>query len=174
MRSHNFTTTLRKIRETDGFPGEVSEALRAEIVPEYATVEISPHTGMILQWKLTKKGAGELRKANSSARFMEKWRKNNARRYSQPEPKAIRPLTVEVLDALKSILQDGHPNTEKLDILSRIQRAGGGGFYQKMWVADGPWAIFKDGKWELTKIGHAAAIAHVRKSECAQFGGKVR
>lgn len=165
-------TILKKIRDTDGFPGIVSVTAQAVIVPKYATLETSPHTGIILQWHLTKKGASTLRAAIRHERMMMNLREK-LRRDAQ-EPVAVRPLTVEVLDALKSILQDGHPNTEKLDILARIQRAGSGGMYRGQWIAEGPWAECKDGEWSLTDLGRSAAVAHVRKAECAQFGGKAR
>ena len=175
MYDSNIIGILRKIKETGGFPGEVKEGLAKQIIGVYATVETSPHTGMILQWSLTKKGKAELKWDNHKKRHPERY-KHNRQCYPprRDDPVAVRPLTIEVLDALKSILDNGHPNTEKLDILARIQRAGGGGYYRKEWIADGPWAKLKDGVWELTSLGKSAAVAHVRKAECAQFTGKVR
>ena len=166
------TDFLRKIKESGGFPGQVSDSMKEKTIPFYAEVEVSPHTGLIIQWRLTKNGKEALKWANYNLRHPDKYTYNP--RYREPDEHAVRPLTIEVLDALKSILDTGEPGTEKLDIIARIQRAGGGGYYMKEWIADGPWATFKDGKWELTTLGKEAAVAHIRKAECAQFTGKVR
>lgn len=164
---------LRKIKETGGFPGEVRKDIADKTIPTYATVEVSPYTGLILQWTVTKKGKEELRWANWKLRHpADKYMHHP--RYRKPDEHAVRPLTIEVLDALKSIMDNGHPDTEKLDIIARIQRAGNGGYYMGKWIADGPWATFKDGVWELTKLGKERAVAHIRKADCAQFTGKVR
>lgn len=167
---------LRKIKETGGYPGEVNDEMFKVIDGYFTTVELSPYTGLRLQWHLTKNGRESLRWDNYKKRHKERSKvesEKRDRRRKQDEF-AVRPLTIEVLDALKAILDNGHPDTEKLDVLARIQRAGGGGYYQKQWIADGPWAELKDGEWKLTSLGREAAVAHIRKTDCAQFTGKVR
>lgn len=69
-------------------------------------------------------------------------------------------LPTEYLDALKSIQQTGHPNTEKMDVVERLQLLR--------------LAALKDGKWSLEYNGINAIRDYIRKSECAQFSGKVR
>ena len=167
---------LRKIKETGGFPGEVRKDIADKTIPTYAEVEVSPHTGLYIQWRVTKKGKEELRWANWSIRNKDRLKAdaaNRKRRYEK-DPVAPIPLTIEFRDALKSILNTGEPNTDKLDILARIQRRGGGGYYLGEYVADGPFAEFKDGIWTLTDRGKEIAAAHIRKADCAQFTGKVR
>ncbi len=167
---------LRKIKESGGFPGEVSDELFKLVNGYYTTVELSPYTGLRLQWHLTKNGREALRWDNYKKRHAErnKIEAEKRERRRQPDPVAPIPLTVEFRDALKSILNTGDPNTDKLDILARIQRQGGGGYYLGEYVADGPFALFKNGIWTLTNRGKEIAAAHIRKDQCAQFTGKVR
>lgn len=139
---------LRKIKESGGYPGEISDSLFPKIVPVHATVEISPYTGLRLQWHLTKKGKETLRWSNYRLRHKDRLKKDadeRRKRYERNEVSVARPLTIEVLDALKSILHNGNPGTDKMHILARIQRAGTGGYYQGQYYADGPWAKCEDG-----------------------------
>lgn len=169
---------LKAIKNNDGFPGFIEERLRKYILGKFATVEISPHTGMDIQWTLTAEGKKELRKLNGLARWHKKHKdwKNPRAHYT---PDAVVYLTIEVLDALKSIRETGHPNTDKLDVLARIQRRGT--HAAKTREKDGQYitvsgslAECKDGVWTLTDAGKRVEAGHIRKTECAQFSGKVR
>lgn len=159
---------LKAIKENDGFPGAVPDSVRKEILNGLATVEVSPITGLDMQWKLTPVGKQELRRLNGHARYLEKNKDRPKRRDERHQSGYVRhaavPLTIEVLDALKAIRDTGEPQTDKLEIIARIQRRGDGG----------PHAEFKDGVWTLTPRGLYQANNHIRKSECAQFSGKVR
>lgn len=67
------------------------------------------------------------------------------------------------------------PNTIKLDILARIQRYGiHGAKHVNGQLVHGALAECKDGVWTLTKAGQYAEAGHIRKTDCAQFTGKVR
>lgn len=165
--------TLKAVKDNDGFPGPVPVSVRNYLVPRFAEVEVSPYTGLDIQWKLTSEGKKELRRLHGEERYRQKRRKwelahpdrlwggGYSGAYTHP---AVVPMTIEVLDALKAIRDTGEPQTEKLEILARIQRDGG----------DGKLAEHKDGVWSLTLNGKARAASHIRKAQCAQFGGKVR
>jgi hypothetical protein len=175
--------TLKAIKENDGFPGPLKPMVRANIIGKWATVEVSPLTGLDVQWTLTADGKKKLREYNS----LERWRKKNKewtrRGYGRPNhhtPDVVVPLTIEVLDALKAIRERGDPETTRLDILARIQRHGAHaaktvkGVHGQDIVVYGSLAECKDGVWTLTKAGLDVEAGHIRKSECAQFSGKVR
>lgn len=178
--------TLRAIKENDGYPGPVREVVRRSIVPKYATYETSPHTGLITQWTLTPAGKKQLSFLNGYQRRRERektkpgYRRWERRPSYHRETDAPVPLTIEVLDALKSIREEGDPNTDKLEILARIQRQGvHGAKYVKgsdgqNHLIHGALAECRNGVWTLTNAGIRAEAGHIRKSECAQFGGKVR
>lgn len=156
---------LRKIKTNDGYLGQISIQWRRRLLTDLATVEVSPETGLDVKWSLTPEGKKELRRFNGWQRYSQKRKEQEAERPRvRYEPEAPVPLTIEVLDALKSIRDTGEPQTEKLEILARIRRRGGGG----------PYAEEKDGKWSLTNQGKYQADNHIRKKECAQFTGKVR
>ena len=174
---------LKAIKENDGFPGPLKPLVRANILGRWATVEVSELTGLDVQWTLTAEGKKKLRQLNGHARYTKKYKEKLARGHGRPnhyQREAVVPLTIEVLDALKSIRETGVPGTDKLDILARIQRYGR--HASKMvksnegkWVEiHGSLAEFKDGVWTLTAAGLQAQSGHIRKSECAQFSGKVR
>jgi hypothetical protein len=155
---------LKTIKSNDGFPGPVPAKIQERIVPEYAYFDISPFTGLITQWHLTTVGKKKLRELNAIERFRKKNKDSLNKRPSRYTPEAPVPLTIEVLDALKAIKTTGHPQTDKMEILARIQRRGGGG----------PYAEYMNERWCLTQQGLYQAANHIRKSECAQFSGKVR
>lgn len=171
---------LKAIKENDGFPGPLKPLVRANIIGKWATVEVSPLTGMDMQWTLTAEGKKQLIEFNSLARWRKKYKDGYKRRPNNHTPDVVVPLTVEVLDALKAIRERGDPETTRLDILARIQRHGihgakiikdGDG---KDILIHGSLAEFKDGVWMLTKAGRDAEAGHIRKCDCAQFSGKVR
>jgi hypothetical protein len=172
---------LKAIKENDGFPGPLTPMVRAKIIGTWATVEVSPLTGLDIQWTLTTEGKKKLIEFNCHVRRSKKykgWGKRGHPDYYTPD--VVVPLTVEVLDALKAIRERGDPETTRLDILARIQRDGihgakiiKGGDGEDTLVR-GSLAEFKDGVWTLTKAGLHAEAGHIRKSECAQFTGKVR
>lgn len=176
---------LKLIKENDGFPGPLDSLVRANILGKWATVEVSPLTGMDMQWTLTAEGKKKLREYNASVRRSRKYKEGRVKgmqhpRYQQYQRDAVVPLTIEVLDALKSIRETGEPGTDKLDILARIQRRGSHaaktvkGSEGKEIVVSGSLAEFKDGIWTLTDVGRRVEAGHIRKGECAQFSGKVR
>jgi hypothetical protein len=149
---------LTAIKENDGFVLESpSKAVRDFIIPTYATVEVSPHIGMDIQWHLTSAGRSEMKRI-----FGRRQRRSKLPRsypYSIQRGPVVS-LTIEVLDALKAIMDTGEPQTDKLDIVARIQL--------------GKYAECDGGVWRLTNAGKYQAQNHIRKSECAQFSGKVR
>lgn len=172
---------LKAIKENDGFPGPLASRVREHIIGNLATVEISPLTGLDVQWTLTPEGKRKLTEFNRRQRYKakhgDKWSRG---RYAPPQQDAPVPITIEVLDALKAIRETGEPNTDKLDILARIQRYG---IHAAKYVKDvngenhlvsGALAEFKNGVWSLTDTGHRVEAGHIRKSQCAQFTGKVR
>ena len=164
---------LKAIKETGGFPGKLSPFVRANINGKWATVEVSPYTGMDIQWHLTSEGKKQLKYLNIRERADVKYNKPIR---SNHVPDAVVPLTVEVLDALKSIRETGDPNTTKLDILARIQREGihGVKFVKGSGLIHGSLAEHENGVWTLTDAGKHAEAGHIRKDECAQFTGKVK
>lgn len=170
---------LKRIKENDGFVGAMKETVRTYILHKnYATVEVSPHTGMDIQWTLTSEGKKHLTELNRRARYRKK-NKNYRNPRAHKVDDVVVPITIEVLDALKSIRENGHPNTTKLDILARIQRDGAHGAVTKQ---EGREYITKyaalancsNGVWTLTEAGKRVEAGHIRKTECAQFSGKVR
>lgn len=170
---------LQAISDSGGFPGPLTSLVRARIVGTYAEVEVSPHTGLDLQWTLTAEGKKCLRRHRARERYYKKAReleaKGKGRSYRPPQPEAPVPLTVEVLDALKAIRERGNPETDKLDILARIQRYGLHGSTNATGIPiRGALATFENGVWTLTEAGRRAEAGHIRKTECAQFSGKVR
>lgn len=177
--NHNIYNVLKAIKENDGFPGPVPAIVRANILGKWATVEVSPLTGLDVQWELTAEGKKKLREFNTVERYRKKAKARplhpRLQRYEAPKPA---PLTTEVRDALKSIMDHGHPGTEKMDILSRIQLGSryveGFSDYRGGYVAAGGLAVFHEGKWYLSHEGKEIAKNHIRKAECAQFTGKVR
>lgn len=171
--------TLQAISDTGGFPGPLSSFLRARIVGKYAEVEVSPHAGLDLQWTLTPEGKKYLRWHRKNERYRKNAREREAqgkgRQYHPPQREAPVPLSIEVLDALKAIRERGDPETDKLDILARIQRYGIHGAVNATGVpVHGSLATFENGIWSLTEAGRRAEAGHIRKSDCAQFSGKVR
>lgn len=169
---------LKAIKENDGFPGKLSDGVRFNILNKWATVEVSPVTGMDIQWKLTAEGKKRLRLLNSNERYKKKHKNwHNPRAHKVDD--VVVPITVEVLDALKSIRENGDPNTTKLDIVARIQRDGAHGAVTTLngreYVTKyGALAHCENGVWTLTKAGERVEAGHIRKTECAQFTGKVR
>lgn len=168
---------LKSIKENDGFPGTLTASVRDVILDKWATVEVSQETGMDIQWTLTADGKKHLRLLNG----LKRWRAKNKNTWRKSEyiPNTPVPLTIDVLDALKSIREVGHPNTEKIEILARIQRSSAHGAKtilngREYITVYGALAIFKDGVWTLTDSGKRIEAGHIRKSECAQFFGKVR
>jgi hypothetical protein len=161
---------LKAIKENDGFPGPVKPPIRDRVL-YWATVETSPVTGADMQWEL--KPAGK-RRVTSYERHQKFMKKHGSRLKAEAAAERARyrvydrsmeksaPLTVEVKDALKSIMTEGHPGTTKFDILAWIQQG-----WDRL-------AECKDGEWKLSKRGLEIARAHIRKAECAQFSGKVR
>lgn len=175
--------TLKAIKENDGFPGPVPAVVRANILGRWATVEVSPLTGLDVQWTLTADGKKKLSEYGRSERFSKRYREKLARGHGRPSHHVKEvpvPLTIEVLDALKAIREFGEPNTDKMDILARIQRHGIHGAKNvkgtdgRETLVYGALAIFEDGVWSLTDAGRRVEAGHIRKSECAQFSGKVR
>lgn len=174
---------LKTIKENDGFLGEINSDVRAKIFGQWATVEVSSITGMDVQWTLTTEGKKKLRELNANVRWRKKYEEFRASGRGRPNHQTkdvVVPLTIEVLDALKSIRETGDPNTTKLDILARIRRHGIHaaktikGADGRDILVHGALADFKDGVWTLTDAGCRVEAGHVRKSECAQFTGKVR
>lgn len=170
---------LEAIKYNDGFPGPVDPAIRAHIIGRLAYPEISPLTGMDMEWKLTTEGKQWFRSHITAQRRAAKMREHRVRNHNYQRD-AVVPLTIEVLDALKAIRETGDPQTNKLDILARIQRYGTHAArtvkdnFGKLVEVSGSLAEYKDGVWTLTDVGKRVEAGHIRKSECAQFTGKVR
>ena len=169
---------LKAIKENDGFPGKLKDNVRANIIDKWATVEVSLITGMDIQWRLTTGGKQRLRILNRDVRYREKHKNWSKRRNHQTDDVVV-PITVEVLDALKSIRETGDPKTTKLDIVARIQRNGAHGAVTTLNGREyitkyGALAHCADGVWTLTEAGKRAEAGHIRKDKCAQFTGKVR
>ena len=172
---------LKTIKFNDGFLGPVDAVLRQKLLRSgWVALEVSPVTGLDFCWLLTPEGKKQISYYNGMERRAEAYRKKypngHPRSYRNDAPQEpVVPLTVEVLDALKSIRLTGEPGTTRLDILARIQRYGkhGATHVNGVWV-HGALAECKDGVWKLTTAGKAAEAGHIRKSECAQFSGKVR
>lgn len=125
---------------------------------KYIDIFEDPKTGDITcdKWVLTPYGESFLRRpARSYSLFTERARDRQRTYWENPR------LPIEVLDALKSIKLTGEPNTTKMDVLARLQLGS-------------QYAFMKDGEWFLSWSGDNVARDHIRKSECAQFGGKVR
>jgi hypothetical protein len=156
---------LTKIHDNDGFVTDVPEKIKNFIVPELATFDVSTYSGLITQWHLTSAGLREYRRIFGERRKTKLTRteknrgRNTEEQYSYHDGPVVS-LTIEVLDALKAIMTTGEPQTEKMVILSRIQLGG--------------YAKCENGIWTITHSGRYQANNHIRKSECAQFSGKVR
>ena len=173
---------LSKIKENDGFLGQLPAEKRKSILG-YATVELSP-SGLDVQWTLTPDAKKAMMKFRSNLRYTkkhresnERWRRANQEAIKAAQPKEA-PLSVEVRDALKSIMDHGHPGTDKMDVLASIQL---GSHYTAGYTSRGDGythvyglALFHDGKWLLSNHAREIAKNHIRKAECAQFSGKVR
>lgn len=161
------------IKENDGYIGQITPEKRSLILP-YATVELSP-SGLDMQWTLTADAKKSMMKFRSDQRWRAKYGHVRHHGYEPRERDAPVPLTIDVLDALKSIRETGEPGTQKIEVLARIQRYGvhAAKFKDGRWV-DGALAEYKDGIWKLTGAGQYVEAGHIRKSECAQFTGKVR
>jgi hypothetical protein len=174
---------IQKIKDNDGFLGTVREDVRTHLLKGLATVETSPITGLDVQWTLTTKGKQRLRQIKAEKKQRQRnaswFAKNKRDNWPYPDYSVV-PLTVEVLDALKSIRENGEPGTPKLDILARIQRKGAHAAKTVKDVAGGSTIVYgalaeyKDGVWSLTDAGKRVEAGHIRKSECAQFSGDVR
>lgn len=177
------TKVLEAIKNNDGFPGPMADDVRRAIVESfmYAIPEVSPQTGLDLQWKLTAAGKKYLRVVYGTRRHREKYRERHEqyRLRVKSSVDAVVPLTIEVLDALKAIRESGDPETNKLDILARIQRSGQHAA-KTVKTPGGPLVVFgalaecNNGVWTLTDAGKRVEAGHIRKSECAQFSGKPR
>lgn len=173
---------LSKIKENDGYLGQLPPEKR-KLILGLATVELSP-SGLDMQWTLTADAKKSMMKFRSGQRYNKKYRESNERwrRANQEAIKASQPkeapLSIEVRDALKSIMEHGHPGTDKMDVLASIQL---GSRFTEGYTSRGDGythvyglALFHNGKWLLSNNGREIALNHIRKSECAQFSGKVR
>ena len=177
--------TMKAIKENDGFPGPVPDYVRKYILEKaLADVEVSPFSGLDMGWTLTADGKKFLKEVSRNERYAKKYKESGrAIRFRGAQASmrdAVVPLTIEVLDALKAIRETGDPQTDKMEILARIQRYGQhaaktvkNALGQQV-VVSGALAECNDGIWTLTKAGESVEAGHIRKSECAQFTGKVR
>lgn len=172
--------TMKAIKENDGFPGPMPEYVRKYIIEKLAEVEVSPLSGLDMQWTLTAEGKKFLREVSRNERYARKRKVLNHPRHRPYQRDAVVPLTIEVLDALKAIRETGDPQTDKMEILARIQRHGTHAAKTikdnlgKVLEVSGALAEYNEGVWTLTKAGERVEAGHIRKSECAQFTGKVR
>jgi hypothetical protein len=162
---------LKAIKENDGFPGPLPSNVRLIILlDQFATVEVSPLTGMDFQWTLTKEGKRKLSEFNRNARYNAKYKERKRLGYGRPSRRTedvVVPLTIEVLDALKSIRETGEPNTDKMEILSRIQLYGihaakyVKGANGENHLVHGALANCTNGVWTLTDAGKRVEAGHI-------------
>jgi len=156
---------LKSVRDNGNLSGietylkvYIRDGLEMMPLVKYIDIIEDPKTGDITydKWVLTPYGEDFLRRpARSYSRFSAYARSRQKTYWENPR------LPIEVMDALKNIKMTGHPNTEKMDVIARLQLAS-------------QYAFMKDGKWFLSWSGENVVRDHIRKSECAQFGGKVR
>lgn len=158
---------LKAIARTEGYPGPAPPGVHGAVAPHLAYPEVSKHTGIILQWHLTKDGHAAIKHPKRFEYMREKRKaekeKYRSRFYTRNDAAPVA-LTIDVLDCLKSIRDFGVPNTTKFDILAAIQRAGPYGVLARN----------EGGSWSLTTQGRDQVTGFTRKVECAQFSGKVR